>query len=90
MDTPHSPVVLSGAAPARVRRRFNNCERNPMLLQLVARMHSLKVNERQFFTIAHVYCFGTSPELTADVTLFKEKGVIPIYVQRFLKETSCK
>lgn len=61
-----------------------------MLLQLALRMEKLRVDARQFFTIAHVYCFGSSPDLTADVQLFREKRVIPPYVIRFLKETPCE
>lgn len=61
-----------------------------MLLQLVARMAKLRVDARKFFTIAHVYCFGTAPDLSGDVLLFNEKRLIPPYVVRFLKETSCE
>ena len=59
-----------------------------MLLRLVIRMDRLKVDERQYFAMAHCYCFGTSPDLSADILRFKEKCLIPPYVVRFLKETS--
>ena len=59
-----------------------------MLLRLVIRMDRLKVDERQYFAMAHCYCFGTAPDLAPDVLRFKEKGIIPQYVIRFLKETT--
>ena len=59
-----------------------------MLLLLVSRMNVLKVNERQYFAMAHCYYFGTAPGLSSDVLRFKDKGIIPQYVVRFLKETT--
>lgn len=62
-----------------------------MLLYLVNTMDRLRVDERTFFRIAHIWCFGTDPDLGNDVQEFKLFGRIPKYVQRYLnhlKETT--
>ena len=59
-----------------------------MLLRLVSTMQALKVDERQFFSICHVYCFGTAPDIGADVARYKLHSIIPTYVIRFLKENA--
>ena len=55
-----------------------------MLLYLVKKIHDLRVDERTFFRMAHVWCFGTDPDLGNDAMEFKLHGIIPKYVQRYL------
>jgi hypothetical protein len=64
-----------------------------MLLYLVKTIEDLRVTDRQFFRLAHIWCFGTDPDLGNDVMEFKLHSIIPKYVERYLnhlKETSCK
>lgn len=56
-----------------------------MILYLVDKMEKLKVDERQMLRIAHVWCFGTDPDLGNDALELKLFGRIPIYLQRYLK-----
>lgn len=51
---------------------------------MVNMMDKLKVDERQFFRMAHIWCFGTDPDLGNDAMEFKLHGIIPKYVERYL------
>ena len=55
-----------------------------MLLYLVNTMHKLRIDERQMLRIAHVWCFGTDPDLGNDAMELKLYGRIPIYLERYL------
>lgn len=56
-----------------------------MLLYLIATCERLRVDDSTFFRLAHVWGFGTDPDLTGDVQLFRERGFIPYYVQKYLQ-----
>lgn len=56
-----------------------------MLLFLVNKMRQLKADELTFFRIAHVWAFGTDPDLHDDVAQFKLHGIVPVYVRNYLK-----
>ena len=55
-----------------------------MLLYLVATMVRLKVDEQTFFRIAHVWAFGTDPDVSTDVAQFKLHAIVPPYVRKYL------
>ena len=62
-----------------------------MLLYLVAIMNRLKVDEQTFFRLAHVWSFGTDPDVSTDVAQFKLHAVVPHYVRKYvqhIKETT--
>ena len=56
-----------------------------MLLYLVAIMNRLKVDEQTFFRLAHVWSFGTDPDVSTDVAQFKLNAVVPPYVRKYLQ-----
>ncbi len=56
-----------------------------MILKLQEIMRRLKVDERTFFRMAHLYLFGTDPDLTQDVQNFKQKAIVPVYVVRYVE-----
>ena len=37
-----------------------------------------------FFRCAHVWCFGTDPDLTKDVERYETSAIVPPYVERYL------
>jgi hypothetical protein len=57
-----------------------------MSRKLKEALERLRVDEATFFRLAHIYCFGSDPDLTSDVLRFKETGVVPQYVIRYLNE----
>lgn len=58
---------------------------NTMLLFLCNKLKQLKVDELAFCRIAHVWAFGTDPDLTEDARRLRDHSVIPPYVQSYLK-----
>lgn len=56
-----------------------------MHLFLVNKMDQLKVDVLTFFRIAHVWAFGTDPDLHDDVAQYQLHAVIPRYVVNYLK-----
>ena len=56
-----------------------------MHLYLVNTMNRLRVGTVTFFRICHVYCYGTDPQLHDAVAQYKLHGVIPPYVERYLR-----
>jgi len=56
-----------------------------MLLYLVAIMNRLKVDEQTFFRLAHVWSFGTDPDVSTDVAQFKLHAVVPHYVRKYVQ-----
>jgi len=56
-----------------------------MHLYLVYEMRRLKVDELTFFRIAHVWSFGTDPDLHDDVAQYKLHAVIPKYVEKYVQ-----
>jgi hypothetical protein len=55
-----------------------------MLLYLVETLNRLRTDEQTFFRMAHVWCFGTDPDVSNDVAQYKLHGIVPKYVQRYL------
>lgn len=62
-----------------------NAKENGMLLFLVNKLRQLNTDELTFFRVAHVWAFGTDPDLHDDVAQFKLHGVVPVYVKNYLK-----
>lgn len=56
-----------------------------MHLFLCNKMAQLHVDELTFFRIAHVWAFGTDPDLSTDVAQYKLHALIPRYVVNYLK-----
>ena len=56
-----------------------------MLLSLCETMARLKVDEQTFFRMAHIWSFGTDPDVSTDVCQFKLHGIVPPYVKRYLE-----
>lgn len=57
-----------------------------MLLYLTNKMKELRLTDREFFKAAHQWCFNHCPaDLDPDVFTFREHGVVPKYVETFLK-----
>lgn len=56
-----------------------------MHLFLVNKMDQLKVDVLTFFRIAHVWAFGTDPDLSTDVAQYQLHAIIPRYVVNYLK-----
>lgn len=57
-----------------------------MHLYLVETMRQLKVDELTFFRIAHVWAFGTDPDLSTDVCQYRLHALIPKYVETYIKK----
>lgn len=55
-----------------------------MLLYLVNTLERLRTDDVTFFRIAHVWCFGTDPDLSVDVIAYRQAHIVPKYVQRYL------
>ena len=60
-------------------------ERREMLLYLMNTMKRLNVDNLTFFRMAHIWSFGTDPVLSDDVAQFMLHGIIPKYVQSYLR-----
>lgn len=58
---------------------------NTMLLFLRNKMLQLKLDELTICRIAHVWAFGTDPDLTADAGNLRDHGVIPQYLKAYIK-----
>lgn len=56
-----------------------------MRLYLVHTMSVLRVDEHTFFRIAHQWAFGRMPDLSVDVREYKDRGEIPVYVQKYVR-----
>lgn len=56
-----------------------------MHLFLVNKLNQLKVDAHTFFRIAHVWAFGTDPDLSNDVAQYELHALIPRYVVSYLK-----
>lgn len=61
-----------------------------MHLYLADRMVRLRVTEQQFFRTAHMWRFNRDAEINADVLAYKIGGIIPLYVQEFVKDIQQK
>lgn len=48
------------------------------------KMDETKTDEQTFFRLAHIYCFGTDPDLSNDVAQYRMHAIIPRYVVRYL------
>ncbi len=48
------------------------------------KLSETRTDEQTFFRLAHIYCFGTDPDLSNDVAQFKLHAIIPRYVVRYL------
>lgn len=55
-----------------------------MLLALVETIHRLKVDEQTFFRLAHVWSFGTDPDVSTDVCQWRLHGIVPPYVRKYV------
>lgn len=55
-----------------------------VLLYFVETLQRLRTDEPTFFRMAHLWCFGTDPDLSVDVSEFRSNGRVPPYVQRYL------
>lgn len=62
-----------------------NAKGDGMLLFLTNKMRQLNMDALTFFRVAHVWAFGTDPDLHDDVAQFLLHGVVPIYVRNYLK-----
>ena len=56
-----------------------------MHLFLVAKLNQLRLDDVTFFRIAHVWAFGTDPDLSTDVAQYRLHALIPRYVVSYLK-----
>ena len=52
---------------------------------LKRKLEELKVDELTFFRIAHVWAFGTDPDLHNEVAQYKLNAIIPKYVERYVQ-----
>ena len=48
------------------------------------RLSETKTDEQTFFRLAHIYLFGSDPDLSNDVAQYKLHAIIPRYVVRYL------
>ena len=48
------------------------------------KLNELRTDEATFFRMAHVFFFGSDPDLSTDVAQFKLHAIIPRYVMRYL------
>lgn len=55
-----------------------------MILAVAETMHRLKIDEQTFFRLAHVWSFGTDPDVTTDVVQWKLHGIVPPYVRKYV------
>lgn len=51
---------------------------------LKRKLAELRTDEHSFFKAAHVFLFGTAPDLMMDVVAYRQGAIIPVYVQRYL------
>jgi hypothetical protein len=83
-------AVLCGHVLVHVRSWSNNYEKENTVVRynelLKRKLEETKTDPLTFFRICHIDCFGTDPNLTEDVILYREQAVVPVYVIRFLKE----
>lgn len=63
----------------------HNAKEYTVHLYLVNAMNRLNVDELTFFRMAHIYSFGTDPDLSTDVAQYKLHGIIPLYVGKYLQ-----
>lgn len=61
-----------------------------MLLYLKQKLNELNVEDVTFFRIAHIYQFGTNPDQWDSIAQFRLHGIIPRYVQNYLKMLQAK
>lgn len=50
------------------------------------KMSETKSDEQTFFRMAHIFLFGTDPDLSNDVAQYKLHAIIPVYVIRYLEQ----
>lgn len=62
-----------------------NAKGDGMLLFLRNKMLQLKADEITICRIAHVWAFGTDPDLTSDAAELRDHGFIPLYLRNYLK-----
>lgn len=48
------------------------------------KLDELQMEVHPFFRVAHVWSFGTDPDLNDDVAQYRIHGIIPIYVSKYL------
>jgi len=58
---------------------------NTMLLFFRNKLLQLNMEPLTFFRVAHVWAFGTDPDLHNDLAQYTLHGVLPPYVVRYLK-----
>lgn len=56
------------------------------VLRVKKALQRLNADDITFFRLAHVWSFGTDPDLSNDVKRFKETDFVPAYVQKYLDE----
>lgn len=62
-----------------------NAKGDTVLLFLKNKMLQLRADELTMCRIAHIWAFGTDPDLTDDARLLRDHGVIPPYLRSYLK-----
>jgi hypothetical protein len=56
-----------------------------MFLFFSYKLSQLKMDELTFFRVAHVWAFGTDPDLHDDLAQYLLHGILPKYVVNYLK-----
>lgn len=56
-----------------------------MMLFFKETLLRLRVDELTFFRIAHIWCFGTDPDLSCDLVEYNKTKKLPPYADRYLE-----
>lgn len=48
------------------------------------KLDELRLDVYTFFRLAHIYSFGTDPDISTDVAQFSLHAIIPRYVEKYL------
>jgi hypothetical protein len=72
MTTGHVPVNVKGATVIRYHELLRQ------------KLDELRVDIYTFFRMAHIYCFGTDPDISTEVAQYTMHAIIPKYVQTYL------
>lgn len=48
------------------------------------KLDELRVDIYTFFRLAHIYCFGTDPDISTEVAQYTMHAIIPKYVEKYL------
>lgn len=48
------------------------------------KLDELRVDVYTFFRLAHIYCFGTDPDISTEVAQYTMHAIIPKYVEKYL------